>query len=96
MCIRDSYLAVPGGGSYPEFDGITPVTSIESGLAFFVKAENTGTGTISFTEATKSSGDDFSVFAKQPILSGQKIVARLYAVPAVSYTHLDVYKRQIQ
>ena len=83
------------------------VNNIESGLAFFVKAGATG-GSIQITESSKVSGS-VNVFrtveANSPMLR-----STLYAVTAdsrtlldaamvnidaaVSYTHLDVYKRQ--
>jgi hypothetical protein len=49
----NGFLPVPGGTS--NYTGLTPVTSIQSGQAFFVKGGAAG-GTVAFPESSKVSG----------------------------------------
>lgn len=49
-----NYRVSPGGGSYGAINSICD--TIQSGQAFFVQSDNTGVGSVSFSEAAKAGG----------------------------------------
>jgi hypothetical protein len=67
-----SYLVVPGGGSYASGN-----TRIESGAAFFVRANSTGSGTVTISESSKVNGSN--LVTRQPVDEKPRWFTRLYS-----------------
>ncbi len=77
----NGYLPIPGGTA--NYSGLEPVTTIQSGQAFFVHATGSAAGTVGFTEAAKVSGS--SMVYRQSLRSNHSgLVAYLYSMTGTS------------
>jgi hypothetical protein len=72
-----SYIVTPGGGSYGVSGSVN--NTVQSGQAFFVTAFATD-GTVTLTEAAKTSGSTSTVFSPPSSPTNKRLITNLYAV----------------